>query len=102
MRTYPKKYTKEEFLKFLEKNNVNDEIILKFVKLPETIERSGDTFQLDINSTWYSKDKSHYEFELNYYSEHLVEFLFSSKVFTDIEFSINFLQCELVSKKYIK
>jgi len=101
MRTYPKKYTNEEFLKFLEKNNVNDEIINKFVKLPETVERSGDKFQLDINSTWYNKGNTYYEFELNYYSDNLVEYLFSSKVFTDVEISINYLQCELVAKNLI-
>lgn len=102
MGIYPKKYSKEEFLKFLEKNNVNDEIILKFVELPETIERSGDTFQLDVNSTWYSKGKTYYEFELNYYSNDLVEYIFSSKVFNDVEISINYLQCELIAKNLIK
>lgn len=101
MKVHPRKYTKEGFLKFLEKNNVNDEIILKFVELPETIERSGDTFQLDINSTWYSKGKTYYKFELNYYSDDLVEYLFSSKVFTDVEININYLQCELVAKNLI-
>jgi len=56
----PKKYSKEEFLKFLEKNNVSDVIISKFVGLPETVERSGNTFNLDINSIWYSIGNTFY------------------------------------------
>jgi hypothetical protein len=101
MGIYPKKYNKEEFLIFLKENNVSDLIINKFVELPETVERSGCIFKLDINSTWYSSGKT-YKFELNYYSEELVEYLFSSKVFNDVEISINFLLCELINNHYIK
>ena len=102
MGVYPKKYSKEEFLVFLEKNNVKDTIITKFVELPKTVQRSGSVFELDINSTWYSEGDTHHNFELNYYSEELVEYLFTSKVFNDIEVSINYLTCELFSKKFIK
>ena len=102
MGVYPSKYNKEEFLKFLEKNNVNDAIISKFVELPEAVERSGNTFKLDINSTWYSIGNTFYNFELNYYSEELVEYLFGSKVFSDVELSINYLLCELINNNYIK
>lgn len=102
MGVYPKKYKKEEFLNFLEKNNVNDDIINKFIELPESIEHSGNTFKLDINSTWYSVGNTFYSFELNYYSEELVEYLFSSKVFGDVGVSVNYLLCELVNNKYIK
>ena len=102
MGAYPKKYKKEEFLKFLHKNNVNNKIINTFVELPESVERSGSTFKLDVNSTWYSDDDTHYNFELNYYSEELVEYLFSSKVFSDIEVSVNYLLCELINNNYIK
>lgn len=102
MGVYPKKYCKEEFLDFLEKNNVSDTIIAKFVELPETVERSGNTFKLDINSTWYSIGDTFYNFELNYYSKELVEYLFNSKVFGDIEVSINYLMCELINKNLIK
>jgi len=102
MGIYPKNYNKEEFLKFLEKHNVSDAIISKFVELPETVEHSGCTFKLDINSIWYSVGNTFYNFELNYYSDELVEYLFSSKVFGDVELSINYLLCELINNNYIK
>lgn len=97
-----KQYNKEEFVKYLQKYNVKDKFINKFIELPETIQRSGNTFKLEINVTWYNVDKTHYTFELNYYSEELIEYLFSSKVFNDVELSINNLLCELINSKYIK
>ena len=102
MGVYPKKYNKKEFLIFLEKHSVSNTIISKFVELPETVERSGNTFKLDINSTWYSIGNTFYNFELNYYSEELVEYLFSSKVFNNVEVSINYLLCELINNNHIK
>ena len=102
MGIYPRKYNKETFLMFLKKYNVSDSTLNKFNKLPETVERSGDIFKLDINGTWYNDNNTYYQFEINYYSEDLIEYLFSSKVFNDIDASINFLNCELVTKKYIK
>jgi len=102
MGVYPKNYNKEEFLKFLKENDVSDAIISKFVELPEAVEHSGCTFKLDINSIWYSVGSTFYNFELNYYSEELVEYLFSSKVFGDVELSINYLLCELINNNYIK
>lgn len=102
MGIHPKKYTKEEFIVFLEKNNVNDTIIKKFVKLPKAVKRNDNTFKLDIDTTWYSGGDTYYNFDINYYSENLVEFLFSSKVFTNIEVSINRIQCELNTSKQIK
>ena len=102
MGVYPKKYNKEEFLKFLENSNVSDKIISKFIDLPETVERSGDLFNLDVNSIWYTIGNTFYNYEINYYSEELVEYLFNLKVFTDVELSINYLICELNNKNYIK
>lgn len=102
MGAYPKKYNKEEFLEFLEKNKVGDRIIAKFVRLPETVERGGGTFKLDILVTWFSIGDTFYNFELNYYSEELVEYLFNSKVFANVELSVNYLICELINKNYIK
>ncbi len=96
MNTYTKKYNKEDFLKFLEKNNVNDVIISKFVELPECVMRCGNKYNIYINVTWYNIGNTHYEFEINYYSEELIEYLFGSKVFKDVEFSINNLLCELI------
>lgn len=102
MGVYPKKFDKKEFLVFLEKNNVKDSIISKFLELPELIVCSGNTFKLDINTAWYNDEETYYNFELNYYSEDLVEYLFNSKVFRDVELSINYLICELVNKNLIK
>ncbi len=101
MGVYPSKYNKGEFLKFLEKNNVNDNIIAKFVELPETIKRGTDKFEIDINVTWYSIGNTFYNFELNYYSKELIEYFFSSKVFSDVEASINYLLCELMNYNVI-
>ena len=101
MKIYPKQYNREDFLGFLRKNNVGEEIISKFVDLPETVLRGEDGFDLYINVTWYSVGTTYYNFELNYYSEELIEFLFNSKVFTDVVISINYLLCELIEKGYI-
>ena len=96
MKIYPTTYTKQEFIKFLEKINASNNIINKFKELPETIKRAdGNIFSLYINSLWHSDGKTFYEFELNYYSEQLIEYLFGSKVFKDVEHSINYILCEL-------
>ncbi len=102
MGVYPSKYKKKEFIKFLEKYNVSDNIITKFAELPETIKRNGNEFKLDINVIWYSVGNTFYNFEINYYSEELIEYFFSSKVFGDVEESINYLLCELMTNKLIE
>lgn len=99
MGVYPSKYDSEKFLKFLEKNNVNDTVISKFKSLPITITCNDKEFHLDINVIWYSIGDTFYNFELNYYSDEHIEYCFGSKVFDDIETSINYLFCEL---KYIE
>jgi hypothetical protein len=98
---YPKKYNKEEFKKFLEKNDISEIIIDKFNKLPEMVESNKNKYKLYINSIWYNVSNAYYNFELNYYSEELIEYLFNSKVFNDIELSINNLICELQNSKII-
>jgi hypothetical protein len=80
---------------------VSETIINKFNELPEKIERNKDKYELYINSTWYNVGNTFYSFELNYYSEELIEYLFNSKVFNDIELSINNLICELKNSKII-
>lgn len=102
MGVYPKDYNKDSFIDFLNRNNVSDKIVEKFKELPEKLVHKGHEYKLNIQSTWYSGEKTHYNFELNYYSEELVEFLFSYKVFTDIEKSINYLLCELINAKFTK
>jgi hypothetical protein len=95
MTVYQKTYERDEFIHFLEKIHVGDTVINKFKELPETFVKNGTEFNLYISSIWHSKGKTYYEFELNYYSEKLIEYLFGSKVFTDVEFSINYLLCEI-------
>jgi hypothetical protein len=101
MEVRPKDYSKETFLEFLHKNNVSDTVIGKFMQLPEKLTRRRKEFKLYISSTWYDCGNTYYNFELNYYSEELVEYLFTYKVFTDVEKSINFLLCELINNGYI-
>lgn len=101
MRVYPRMYSKEEFIKFLIGNNINDKIISKFAKLPEIVVRNGNKYDLYINTTWYNFGNKHFNFELNYYSEEEIEYLFNSKVFNDVELSINNLLCDLMNAKLI-
>jgi hypothetical protein len=101
MKITPRSYDKETFTEFLHENNVSDNIILKFKKLPENLIKKNKEFKLYISSTWYDIGNTYYNFELNYYSEELVEYLFTYKIFTDVEKSINFLLCELINNGYI-
>lgn len=99
---YPKRFDKSEFLAYLKKNKVAEKTINDFEELPESIIRSGDTFKLDVTLTWYPDAETHYEFEINYYSEDTIEYLFNSKVFGNVEYSINYLLCELINNNYIR
>ena len=101
MGVYPKGYSKEEFVEFLLKNHVKDTIINKFKELPETIKSKGHIYKLNIVCTFCSVGETFYNFELNYYCEDEIEFLFSYKIFTNVEESINNLLCDLVGGKYI-
>lgn len=94
-------YCKKTFIEFLQKNNVSDNIVEKFKKFPEKLIRRNKEFNLYIVSTRYNTKTPHHNFELNYYSDELVEFLFIFKVFDDAEKSINFLFCELINNNYI-
>lgn len=102
MGVYPSQYNREEFIKkFLKKNNVSDTIITKFVELPEKIIIDNHEYDLYVNVTFFSAADTFYDFEINYYSEELVEFLFNSKVFHNVEVSINYVICELIDKEII-
>lgn len=101
VRIYPRLYSKEDFIKFLVELNVNEKIIKKLEKLPETIIQNGHKYDLYINATWYNFGDKHFNYELNYYSKDLIEFLFNSKVFNDVELSINNLLCNLMNAKLI-
>jgi len=99
---YPKRYNKKEFLNYLKKNKVGEKIIDDFNSLPESITRSGDMFKLDITLTWYPENETHYDFEMNYYCEDTIEYMFNSKIFHNIVYCINYIMCELINNNYIK
>ena len=101
MEVIPKEYCKETFIDFLHDNNFSDNIIEKFKLLPEKLKRRHKEYKIYIASAYYKTDNPYYNFELNYYSEELVEYLFSYKIFSDVEKSINFLLSELINNKYI-
>lgn len=102
MGVYPSNHTKTTFFDSLKYHNLDDKVVSKFKSLPEIVSRKGDKFELQIVSTFISVGDMSYNFEMNYYSDNLVEYLFNTKVFGDIETSINFLLCELTENNYIK
>lgn len=93
-------YSKKNFLEFLKNNNFNDIIINKFIKLPENIYHNGNKFKLYIEYIDFNPINIENKFEINYYSEELIEFLFNSKVFNDVELSINNLICNLRNSNF--
>jgi len=102
MSIQPQSYTKESFLEYLLINNVPNNIIENFKALPEVLNNRNSEFKLLISSTLFTgSDMSHTTFELNYYSEDLIEFLFSYKIFDHVERSINYLLCELTNKNFL-
>lgn len=95
MTSYPNVYNKKKFIDFLFESGVNVTIINKLKSLPEKIEKHNITYELYINITWHDEGKTHYDFEVNYYSEDKLEFLFPYKIFTDPEKSIDFVSRNL-------
>ena len=100
MGVYPKGYNKEEFIVFLQENNANETIINKFKILPENVKHNNYIYKLNIVSTFVSVGMFN-NFEINYYSEDQIEFLFPYKIFTNVEESIDNILCDLVEGKYI-
>ena len=100
VKVFQKIYGKEEFIKFLKFNNVNNITIDRFIELPKIINsKNNKNFELYINTIRYSIGFASYNFELNYYSDELVEFLFNTKVVDNVEVSINNLKCEIINLK---
>jgi len=94
-------FNKKEFMGFLLKNEVSNEIIKRFENIPEILYKNDTKYNLVVQMRWYDLEKTHREFEMNYYSEKIMEYLLSFKVYTDIELSINYLECELRIKGFI-
>jgi len=93
--TLPIEYKKNDFTKFLIEDDVNDEVISDFNKIPETLNVNGEVYELKIFARRYNGRTPYYEFEFNYYSENIIEFLLGFKVFNVVEISINHLLCDL-------
>jgi hypothetical protein len=100
MGVYPTGYNKEEFIVFLQNNNTNETIINKFKILPENVKHNNHIYKLNIVSTFISVGMF-CNFELNYYSEDQIEFLFPYKIFGNVEESIDNILCDLIEGKYI-
>jgi hypothetical protein len=101
MGIFPTVYSKGGFIEFLQKNHINETIIDKTKILPESVKKNNHLYKINILCTWYNTGDTHYNFELNYYSEDQIEYLFPFKVFTNVETSIDNLICDLVDGKFI-
>lgn len=99
MGVYPKLFNKESFVKYLRKIKINEEIIERLSNLPDEVLYDNVWYKLYIATRWYSGGKTHYEFELNYYSEEMVKFLLNIEPYSDIEISLNHIECELRNLK---
>jgi len=101
MGTYPKGYDKNSFIKFLNENKVSIGITEKFKTLPEKVIYRENEYKLNIVSTWFSVGDTFYNFEINYYCDKEIEFLFGYKIFKDVELSIDFAIKELEKLKLL-
>ena len=101
MNAQPKNPDRKSFIEILEKNNVNQDTIDRFKALPETIVEGDSTYKLNVVMTYYSGGKSYYNYELNYYCVDTLEFLLTYKIFSNVEISINHLECELKARDLV-
>jgi len=102
MATQFNEYNKQQFIKFLNKNNINTTIIEKVKLFPETINKNNDNYDLYIKVTWHDNMETYYEFEFNYYNTEKIEFLFTIRIYNNIDVSINNLLSELRNIKVIE
>lgn len=88
-------YRKNQFVDFLKRNNGDDSVIRNLELLPDTINYMGSAYDFRVIVTPYGIDEALNNYEMNYYSEYLVENLFDPKVFLDVRLSISALMNEL-------
>ena len=81
MSTQPKKYTKEEFVEFLKKNLISDELISEIEKIPLTYE---DNYNLNIVVSNIDNGSS-YTYELNYYDNNNLKYAFKHSIEVNCE-----------------
>jgi hypothetical protein len=89
MGAYPSGHSKETFVKFLNESNVNIKIVEAFKSLPDKVTYKDSEYKLNIISTFFSIGDTYYNFEINYYSDKAMEFLYKYEIFTDVEKAIN-------------
>jgi hypothetical protein len=89
-------YTKDEFIQFLNNNNANDETIIKFNSLRETIKDNNSEYKLNIIVRIGKNNKS---YDLNYYSGENVKFLFPYKIFNNVDSAIDYLYTQEYSNE---
>lgn len=80
--------TKNELKEFLSSVNIEENIINKIDEFPDFLNVDCDDYDLFINISPINIIDNQYYYELNYYSYNNSEFLFTPKVFSDIEISI--------------
>lgn len=80
--------TKNELKEFLSSINIEENIINKIDEFPDFLNVDCDDYDLFINISPINIIDNQYNYELNYYSYNNSEFLFTPKVFSDIEISI--------------
>lgn len=102
MATHSNEYTKNQFIKFLNENNINTTVIEKVKLFPETINKNNDDFDLYIKVIWNDNKETYYEFEFNYYNIEKIEFLFTIRIYRNIDISVNNLLTELRDIKAIE
>jgi len=80
--------TKIELIEFLNSINIDENIINKINEFPDFLNIDNDNYDLYINITPIDTKSNQFNYELNYYSYNNSEFLFTPKVFSNIEISI--------------
>lgn len=89
------KYSKIGFNKFLTNIGVEKSIINKANTLPNQIKHNETNYNIYIAITEFQKEENIFDYQINYYSEEIDEFLLKLKVFQNPEISINFVLNEL-------
>lgn len=79
--------SKTEFTDYLVEKNINSKAIEKFKQLPETIE--GKKIEYKFNCNIKLNNRNEFEYEMNYYSQKNLKFLFPYKIKNDLEECIN-------------
>ena len=82
------KITKIELLDFLTNIENKEDLIKNINELPEIIMIDRVKYELYIYVDPIKIENDEYEYELNYYSKDVMEFMFNSKKFNNIETSV--------------